>query len=105
MLPSDPIFKIDDSFVWINLRRYNRQQLKNNELAEDIATQVRQDLGIESLIQGQILLFDSMYEGHNRDDYDLAQQNLAKYHWYSFLKYNIYVKERWEKGDRVVPCR
>ena len=83
MLPSDPIFKIDDSFVWINLRRYNRQQLKNNELAEDIGTQVRQDPGIESLIQGQILVFDSMYEGHNRDDYDLAQQNLAEYYWYS----------------------
>lgn len=86
MLPSDPIFKIDDNFVWVNLRRYNRQQLKNNELSVDIAAQIKQDPGIESLIQDQALLVDSMYEGHCRDDYNLAQQNLAQWHWYSEQK-------------------
>ena len=83
MLPSDPIFKIDDNFIWINLRRYNRQQLKNKQLAEDIAAQVQQDPHIESLAWDRKLLFDSMYEGHSRCDYDLARQNLARWQWCS----------------------
>lgn len=83
MLPSDPIFKIDNDFVWINLRQYNRQQLRNNKLALDIAVQLQQDTTVEYLIKNQKLLFDSMYEGHDRQDYDLARQNLAQYDWYS----------------------
>jgi hypothetical protein len=100
MLPSDPIFKIDDSFIWINLRRYNRQQLKNNELAEDIAAQIQQNPGIGPLIQDQKLLLDSMYEGHNRDDYNLAQQNLAQWHWYSDQRC-VWINNVFDRNDHT----
>lgn len=71
----DPIYRVDDDFAWINLRHYSRQSLRDGVLKADVNAQFGRQPELESIVNSKILLFDSLYEGHSRSDFELACEN------------------------------
>lgn len=72
---SNPIFRVDDDFAWVNLRHYSRQDLRDWKLQTDVLVQFHNDPELRSTVESKIILFDSLYEGHGRSDFELARRH------------------------------
>lgn len=71
----NPIFQVDDCFAWVNLRHYSRQALRTGQLKKDVLAQLNNDPTLRVTVESKIILFDSLYEGHGRSDFELARDH------------------------------
>lgn len=74
--------KLEKNAVWILLRMYHAQELKQNKLTADIERAVQNKRITYEDLKSRVLVFDSTMEGSDVQEYSLALQSIQHEKWF-----------------------